>query len=455
MPLKLGLLDVNPNISAAYSGANLVYSSIPQYYLNLSKDNNDKLTGSGIIGTHVDLVGQDYEYGYESFEPIVFTTSGTVDLVGSSFGSGKIGLFFVGKGISAKHDSSIYAFNYNVKTVYVYKIEVSYSNANKELNLIINGVLVETLTSVPSITSNGNAIFGVNRGTSSGVKMDLKCKSFFINDIIWKCNENGGFDLTSETGGVTVLGETDLNLAYWNSNVWKEAINPQVPQVNNIYLLTGQSNMDGTGVVADAQAKYKGVIPNSFVWWNGVWQPLEAGVNGSVSDLFNPMYSLAKELYDYNPNVKNYFVIKALSGSGMYDSWGVGLLLYNSAISAFNSAVVTDVFRNKCIIFQQGEADTKDIINANNYELAEEGMITGIKNETGISFFIDGKLGDITKPDLLYPNIVNQAKDNNLTNNVSDATIDTTGLVLPDGVHFDTAGYEEVGVRYFNVVKDL
>ena len=225
---------------------------------------------------------------------------------------------------------------------------------------------------------------------------------------------------------------------------------------SDIYLLIGQSNMVNGDNVANADPKYTGVIPNSKIWVTDHWEDLEAGVNGSVTNNFNSIFSLAYELNQANPTKVNYFVMVGQGGTSMQFAWKVGGTLYNEAISTFDTANATGDYNKKAIIFQQGEGDSKDESFSLDYESLQSAMIDGIKAATGINTFVDGLLGNITNSLYLYYPNVNTAKNNNLTNNKSDYVVDISDIAFDtDGVHYTASGYTEIGNRYFNIVNTL
>jgi hypothetical protein len=298
--------------------------------------------------------------------------------------------------------------------------------------------------------------------------------NFFDSQVVWLringttflFDESNGYTVESDQGDIgTGVTSNPLGLAYWNNSVWKKkAVGDDVPPVEpnydgNIYLICGQSNADGAAQLADADPLYTGVIPNAKIWNEqfSQWNDLEAGVNGSASLLYGFIFSLAYQLNQHDPTTVNYFVMKSLGGTGMYDDWGVGLPFYNGSLNAFANANQTGLYYKKAIIWQQGEEDSKLLVNANNYEQDEADMIDGMKNSTGINTFISGKLGDIDTGVYVFFATVNTAKDNNLTNGHASATIDTLDLDLQtDGVHFTASAYEVLGgTRYFDLVKNI
>jgi hypothetical protein len=288
-----------------------------------------------------------------------------------------------------------------------------------------------------------------------------------INGTTFPFGEGSGFASESDQGDVgTGVTSNPLQLTYWNDSVWKKKkVGDDAPPVEpnydgDIYLLIGQSNMDGAALVADASPQYKGVIAGSKIWNDqfSQWDDLEAGVNGSAGLAYGLIFSLAYELNQQDPAKTNYFVMKSLGGTGLYDDWGVGLPFYNAALNSFANANQTGLYNKKAILWQQGEEDSKLVANSGTfYENRESAMIDGMKISSGIPAFISGELGDINTA--VYVNFasVNTAKNNNVTAGFAAATINTLDLALQvDGVHFTAAAYEVLGgVRYFDLVKNL
>ena len=214
-----------------------------------------------------------------------------------------------------------------------------------------------------------------------------------INGETYPFDEGSGFSVQSNNGtNGTGVTSNPLQVTYWNDSVWKkksvgddsQTVEPNY--VGNIWGYIGQSNADGADVVANADPTYTGVIPNSFVWneFTSQWDALEAGVNGSVGLKYNWLFPLAYKLNQNDPTTPNYFVTKTYGGTGMWNNWGVGLNYYNAFLNAFANANQTALYNKKAILWQQGEEDSKLLVNANNYEQDEADMIDGMKNSTGI-----------------------------------------------------------------------
>jgi hypothetical protein len=306
---------------------------------------------------------------------------------------------------------------------------------------------------------SGSAQFWVNSSGRSFVA-DLDLYGLDINGEVWDLNEDEGFNSSSNLGMV-LLGETDepTGLTYWNSTVIKATdyvyVPPVLPVDGNIYFLIGQSNMVGWEDVSNATPTYTGVIPNSKVWVVNQWKDVEAGVAGAPTGQYGMIFALAYSLNQNDPNTPNYFVHVAFASTSVATNWGVGLNRYNDAIGAWDTALATGNYVKKAILWQQGEADAKNITYANDYEVDEGLMIDAMKAHTGINTFVDGKLGNVILGTYPYISEVNTAKDNNLINNKSDFTIDTSDLTFFDNLHFDALSYETLGLRYFDIVKNL
>lgn len=227
------------------------------------------------------------------------------------------------------------------------------------------------------------------------------------------------------------------------------------PVKKKFYILRGQSNTDGRGQVVNLPPNLQGPIPNSLVWWNDEWQPLEAGANASLTLEVGFIINLAYVLNQSEPDVTHYFNIYAVGGTNI-DYWsypsGQG---YLDGISSYQSAFLsmTD-FEVQGFYWLQGESDGLTEPLANSYQAKEVQLINDYKREYNSQApWYTANIGDVTAGGIPFANTVRQAKINNNSAMVYEGYFDTFDLaLLPDGQHFTTDSQTTIGQRFFNLI---
>ncbi len=223
-------------------------------------------------------------------------------------------------------------------------------------------------------------------------------------------------------------------------------------EVQRVFFLEGQSNMDGRGTVGEQTAPLNQPIPRSKVYFNGAWLDLNLG-NSSRTNQIGPILNLAYHLSLLYPTGVNYFIIHAVGGTSLYSDWASNKAQRNAATITFIQAMKT--LRNPVCMatfWMQGESDCDTAPHADAYEANEINLIAYMKNLTGSNVFISGNIGSITG--YPYLSTVQGAKANNQTNGFTTGLVDTSGFPLKaDNLHFTTAGANSLGLEFYNIYE--
>lgn len=165
----------------------------------------------------------------------------------------------------------------------------------------------------------------------------------------------------------------------------------------DVYLLSGQSNMQGSGRIADIPADVPREIPHAFFWNGKEFEPLVVGktIVSSKPELFGPEVAFAIDIASADRPA--YIVKYAASGQPLYFGWngsqwagdmpGPGRrnfypgtsaddpnqgTLYRQMLSGYRAALAsleksgkTPVIRG--FVWMQGEADSKHELSAGTY----------------------------------------------------------------------------------------
>jgi iduronate 2-sulfatase len=245
----------------------------------------------------------------------------------------------------------------------------------------------------------------------------------------------------------------------------------------DIYILAGQSNMDGRGSVSALGSTLASPQAGQLIYYanpgdpsasgestvrSAGWQTLAPGFSvapgarsGSLPNgTFGPEVSFVDALRQADPTGNPVAVIKvARGGTNLNSDWSPTGYMYqglitevNAALQALASGGDTGVIRG--MLWQQGESDVTDI---DNYRDNLETLIGDVRAEVGSPAlpFVIGELG--------------QGKSAAFRDLQQTVALETTGvgfasslgLNTPDGTHFDTAGQVVLGQRYAQQISAL
>ena len=220
-----------------------------------------------------------------------------------------------------------------------------------------------------------------------------------------------------------------------------------------LVLVFGQSNTDGRGEVVNLPSEMKGKIPNSYVWWNNEWQPLEAGVNASATLQVGYIISFAYNWYLADPFTNHYFVINAVGGTAI-SYWQDGSGGYNELYDRFYRAIAVEPlgYDLKFMLNYQGETDGENETLSLAYKVAEQNLVATYKSKFGDVPYILSNIGS----DVTYSENVRIAKTENHNEGITQGLAETDDLpLLPDNLHLTAAGQVTNGLNLFNIAKSF
>ncbi|MFV0445511.1 MAG: sialate O-acetylesterase [Planctomycetaceae bacterium] len=227
----------------------------------------------------------------------------------------------------------------------------------------------------------------------------------------------------------------------------------------HLYLLMGQSNMAGRGVIENpAPAAHPRVFKfTQEKTWVPATDPLHfdkpiAGVGLGTS--------FAATMADANPQVTIGLIPCAVGGTPL-SRWEPGGDLYTQAVERGMAAVRDGTLKG--VLWHQGEGDSARQTTAENYAQRLGKMVQALRKQFGSATlpFVAGELGPFLKPETRdgkpsYWKVVN-AQIHSLSERlpyvgvVSSAELKHKG----DDVHFETASLREFGRRYAAAMQHL
>lgn len=216
-----------------------------------------------------------------------------------------------------------------------------------------------------------------------------------------------------------------------------------------VYLLAGQSNMQGVGVNSELSPPYSHPQTDVNFWAGSAWAPLSPGfgVNGTN---FGPEVSFGRAIKDANPGDEIYLIKHAVSGTALYNDWDPGSGPQHTAFVNAVDAALTNLdnasidYEIAGMIWMQGESD------------AIEGQ--GAAYEANLTAFIADMRSRYSTPDMPFvigrilpgwanSGIVRTAQQAVGEDDAYAAWIDTDGFD-ESGLHYNTQGQIDLGIAF-------
>lgn len=245
----------------------------------------------------------------------------------------------------------------------------------------------------------------------------------------------------------------------------------------DIYILSGQSNMDGRGNAASLASPLSSPQAGQLIYYanpadptivgdnterSAGWQTLAPGYSvapGTRGDAlpgstFGSEVSFVNALRQANPTGNNIAVIKvSRGGTNLRSDWSPTGFMYQGLVTEVNAAMQaltgsgdTGVIRG--MLWHQGESDSNSL---DSYQGRLETLIGDVRTLVGDPLlpFVIGELGQ-EKPEA-FRTLQQTIADENA--GVGFAS--SLGLGTPDGTHFDTAGQVVLGERFAEQIAIL
>lgn len=226
------------------------------------------------------------------------------------------------------------------------------------------------------------------------------------------------------------------------------------------FLLIGQSNAAGRGLLAEAEPlyTYKGRLK---MLRNGLWTKMVRPINpdrGTSGICFAETFATAYA--EDHPDVK-VGIIPCADGGTKIEQWQPGEILFDNAVNCARLAMRTSSLRG--ILWHQGESDCRQECFGL-YEERFRCLMDTLRAELGLPEIpvIVGGLGDYLvnyeKEECIgqyYPKI-NETLERLGREYPNCAFVPATGLgANPDNLHFCTAALQEFGLRYYAAFRDF
>ena len=228
----------------------------------------------------------------------------------------------------------------------------------------------------------------------------------------------------------------------------------------HLYLLIGQSNMAGRGLLdeelAISSARVLKFTPDN-TWAPGTEpiHPAKAGRGGAGLGA-----SFARSMADADPQVTIGLIPCAVGGTPLA-RWMKGGDLYAQAVTRTRTALADGTLRG--ILWHQGERDAFEEATARSYGDRLVGMVADLRADLGAGEvpLVVGQLGEFL-PNPTHPGkyafskLVNEQLTALPGRVPSAAVAESAGLTAAgDNLHFDTPSLREFGLRYAAAMQRL
>lgn len=227
-----------------------------------------------------------------------------------------------------------------------------------------------------------------------------------------------------------------------------------------IFLLGGQSNMDGCGRSEDLPERYKDHPENVVTWDQNTkeWMPLGEDSFAQVRNFqFGPEVVFSHKLAKKFPDHTIAIIKTSAGGTTLYKHWVPGKNMYSRFLTKMNDGLQQldqkNINYEVCgMLWMQGEGDTETIEMANAYESNLLLLIKDVRIKTGKPElpFVMGRISSSllkeTPWEFNFVEIVQKAQENVAAGDAHVHVINTNKLpTLKDNTHFNTKGQLSLG----------
>jgi len=232
-------------------------------------------------------------------------------------------------------------------------------------------------------------------------------------------------------------------------------------QIVKVYILAGQSNMDGRAPNSEFPPELQENRPDIQIYFIDQWLDLQLGLNTrDPNNLSGPEITFGRSVLEKNKGKKTALIKSSMGGTSLSYGWrpGYGPQWLDMVEDVTDAMATLSQDCNPVIvgfIWMQGESDTSNQSTAEAYEQNLTDFIQAVRTEFSVPNlpFVIGQISDA--PSLTYSAIVRQAQLNVSENVANTALVITTDLDFLDIVHYDTNGVIELGYRFANAMDAL
>lgn len=242
---------------------------------------------------------------------------------------------------------------------------------------------------------------------------------------------------------------------------------PTPDPVLSVYLLAGQSNMDGVGLVTGLPPSMQVASPDIPIFWSGrwAWQGLAPSSYMGVQ-YFGPEVTFGHRLLELDPEQPLALIKHAWGGTNLAQCWYPGESGSDPAMgdcySDFMATVDTALsgleeretpYRIAGMAWMQGESDATYEPWAESYELNLKQLIARVREDVQEPKMplVMGRID--CSVHCSHRETVREAQDAVAASDLAVDVVETEDLPqVADGLHFDASGMRTLGERFADVL---
>ncbi|MFK7911035.1 MAG: sialate O-acetylesterase [Akkermansiaceae bacterium] len=239
------------------------------------------------------------------------------------------------------------------------------------------------------------------------------------------------------------------------------------PLPDLVFILAGQSNMEGTGKIAELPERYKKPPANVRMWDkpNKKWAALGESRRAVKLGQFGPEVGFCHAVSQHYPKHTIRIIKVAAGGTSLHTAWQKGMGMNRRLVVSYEDAMkdlaASDTaYIVKGLLWMQGESDTKKIEGmADQYQLRMEAFIKQMRGLTGrpqlpvVMGRINSLISQATKFNFPHVEIVQAHQGKVASKDPRVALVDTDKFsCLADKTHFDTQGCLDLGNAMFKAI---
>lgn len=241
------------------------------------------------------------------------------------------------------------------------------------------------------------------------------------------------------------------------------------PPILDVYLLAGQSNMDGYAYVTGLPPEWQVADPRAPLYWSGWGEFRElqpASYGGGY--LAGPEVSFGRTLADDGHHIA--LVKHAVGGTDLAYYWypgatpgdftagdGFKVFLQSMDYAAAELDASGEAWRWAGFVWMQGESDSLDIGMAHDYEANLQRLIAAVREVTAQPA-LPVAVGLIARESLwTYADLVRDAQTAVAVADVAVVTVETDDLPRNplDLAHYDGSSNRALGIRFANALERM
>jgi hypothetical protein len=229
-----------------------------------------------------------------------------------------------------------------------------------------------------------------------------------------------------------------------------------------VFILAGQSNMEGRASCGDLPVAIRGVQPAVLFYYADRWGLLAPGSSERPAppDGFGPEISFGHELARADPARRFALIKHTRGGTSLAADWAPRHGREFHAMREKTRRALEELRasghepRLRGFVWMQGEKDAAEKAAAEAYEQNLRALVREVRSVFGEPT-LPIVLGRINAPDRAYRDRVRKAQDTVARGDPHAACIDTDDLKLSDGIHYDAAALVELGRRFAGKAMEL